>query len=160
MRFFAALLFFGLISPSLVIAQTQQTQSIQCSGVVNCAQAMVATTDRLVRENAQLRQRLGEIERKLWSIDNAQTMRRGAVRVPGANRGYRETTIVFKPAFRSPPMVFLSARDVNILDHQQLWIKSISNDRVVIANCRRHNNPEKCSAYADDFHFDWIAVRR
>ena len=117
MRFFAALLFLGFLSPSLVAAQVQQQQSIQCSGVVNCAQAMVVTTDRLVRENAQLRQRLGEIERKLWAIDSAQNMRRGAVRVPGANRGYRETTIVFQPAFRSPPMVFLSALTTYPIHH-------------------------------------------
>lgn len=160
MRAVVASLFFLLTLPAVGAAQNIQT--VPCNGVVDCAQAMVTLTNRLAAENAALKQRLSEIERKLGSINagNDRGMRRGAVRVEGASRGYRETTIIFNPPFRTPPLVFLSARDVNIRDHQQLWVKSISSDRAVVSNCRRHNNPEKCSGYADDFHFDWIAVRR
>lgn len=161
MRSFLIPLFLGLALPGLLAAQGARLPA-NCNGVVECAQAMVSITNALAAENAQLRQRLTVIEQSLRKQGPGRTsdMRRGAVRVAGSRSGYSETTIVFKKPFPTPPMIFLSARDVNLRDHQQLWVKFVTNDRAVIANCRRHNNPEGCLAYADDFDFDWIAVRR
>lgn len=161
MRFALTIIFFGLVLPSLTAAQGTRLP-IQCNGVVECAQAMVSMTNALAEENAQLKRRLTEIEQNMWKLRQGgpSEMGRGAVRVEGSRSGYRETTIVFKTPFRSPPMIFLSPRDVNLRDHQQLWVKAVNNERAVIASCRRHTNPEGCVAYADDFHFDWIAVRR
>ncbi|MEO0570031.1 MAG: hypothetical protein AAF066_20055, partial [Pseudomonadota bacterium] len=134
----------------------------RCNNLVECAQAMMNMTNRLVAENAALQRRLVQVEQGLRVLQKSQgpNMRRGGARVEGSGTGYRETTIIFNPPFRKPPAVFLSAREVNSRDHQQLWVKAVTNDRAIISNCRRHVNPEGCLAYADDFYFDWIAVRR
>ncbi len=154
--FVLTFLLLGLVVSSPVTAQ------VKCSGVVQCAEALVSTTNRLAAENAALQKRMFRMEQQLQNMrqDQLTDMRKGGVRVPGSRNGYQETTIIFSPPFQTPPLVFLSGRDVNVRDHQQLWVRSISNDRAVIANCRRHQNPEGCLSYADDFHFDWIALRR
>jgi len=162
MRFAALILtLFALAIPKNADAQGIR-QPIQCGNVVECAEVMVSLTNRLIAENAALNKRLSEVERQLkrGGQDQGFAMRKGAARVQGSGNGYSETTIRFNPPFRQPPSVFLSVRDVNIRDHQQVWIKSISTDRAVISNCRRYDNPEGCMRYADDFYFDWIAVRR